>query len=49
MPLPDGFQWLRVTLMVAALILTVVTGLDYLVRAIALVSKAHRQEQAGPA
>jgi CDP-diacylglycerol---glycerol-3-phosphate 3-phosphatidyltransferase len=49
MPLPDAFQWVRVTLMVAALILTVVTGLDYLVRAIALVSKAHRQEQAGSA
>ena len=45
MPLPDGLQWLRVTVMVAALILTVVSGLDYLVRAIALVSKARRQQQ----
>jgi CDP-diacylglycerol--glycerol-3-phosphate 3-phosphatidyltransferase len=47
MPLPDGFDWLRITLMAAALILTVVTGLDYLVRAIALVSKAHRTQQTG--
>ncbi len=48
MPLGSWCDWLRYGLMGAALILTVWTGLDYVVRAFAMVSRARRTEQAGP-
>lgn len=37
MPLPDGLEWIRIATMAAAVALTVITGLDYVIRAIALV------------
>ena len=40
MPLPDALDWVRVAIMAAALLLTVGTGVDYLIRAAALVGKA---------
>ena len=39
LPLPHSLHWIAVSFMVTAVILTVVTGIDYLVRAAALVSK----------
>jgi CDP-diacylglycerol--glycerol-3-phosphate 3-phosphatidyltransferase len=43
LPLPPGLHWIGVSFMVAAVILTVVTGVDYLARAAALVSKPRNQ------
>lgn len=48
MPLGSWFDWLRYGLMGAALILTIWTGLDYLVRAITMVTRARRSAEAGP-
>ena len=40
MPLPGALDWVRVAIMAAALLLTVGTGVDYLIRAAALVGRA---------
>jgi CDP-diacylglycerol--glycerol-3-phosphate 3-phosphatidyltransferase len=40
MPLPDAFDWLRIVVLAAAVVLTVGTGVDYLVRAATLVSRS---------
>jgi len=40
LPLPDGLHWVDMGFMAAALILTVVTGIDYLVRAAHLVGRS---------
>lgn len=45
-PLPDGFTVVRMTVMGIALVLTVATGLDYLIRAVRLRSKARRAKAA---
>lgn len=42
MPLPDQLEWLRFGLMLVAVALTVGTGIDYLVRATALVTRSRR-------
>ncbi len=39
LPLPPGLHWIGLSFMVAAVTLTVVTGVDYLMRAATLVSK----------
>ena len=39
LPLPSELNWVRMVVMAAALVLTVATGLDYLIRAAALVQK----------
>jgi CDP-diacylglycerol--glycerol-3-phosphate 3-phosphatidyltransferase len=48
MPLPDFLNWFRITWMAAATILTVVTGGDYVVRAVKIVAHG-RQSSAKPA
>ena len=48
LPLPDALDWVKVGLLAAAVILTVVTGIDYLVKAIAMVAKARRPDRTGP-
>lgn len=40
LPVPHFLQWIEVSFMVAAVILTVVTGVDYLIRAVTMVSKS---------
>lgn len=40
MPLPEGLDWVRVAIMGAAVLLTIGTGLDYVVRAAAMVGRA---------
>ena len=42
LPLPDSLQWIAIGTMGLAVILTVVTGIDYVVRAARLYSQAHR-------
>lgn len=42
MPLPDQIDWLRVGLMGLAVLLTMATGIDYLIRAAALVHRGRR-------
>ena len=48
LPLPDQIDWLRIGLMGLALLLTIGTGIDYLIRALALVSRG-RSTNAPPA
>ena len=48
LPLPPGLHWIGLSFMVAAVVLTVVTGIDYLVRAAALVSKPRNQSTKNP-
>ena len=43
LPLPGSLHWLSFTFMCAALVLTVLTGLDYLARAATLVYRAREQ------
>lgn len=45
-PMPDGFAAVRMTIMGIALVLTVATGVDYLVRAVRLRSRARRAKAA---
>ena len=40
LPLPSSLHWIGVSFMAAAVVLTVVTGADYLLRAGALVSRS---------
>ena len=47
MPLPDAFTWLRYLTMGVAVVLTVVTGLDYLARAAAVVSRGRTAPDTG--
>ena len=42
LPLPHSLHWIAVSFMVAGVILTVVTGVDYLIRAAALVAKPRK-------
>jgi CDP-diacylglycerol--glycerol-3-phosphate 3-phosphatidyltransferase len=42
LPLPESLQWVAMAAMGLAVILTVVTGVDYVIRAAALYAKAHR-------
>lgn len=39
LPLPHGLHWIGLSFMIAAIILTVVTGVDYLVRAATMVAR----------
>jgi len=48
LPLPDALDWVKVGFLAAAVILTLVTGIDYLVKAIAMVAKARRPDRTGP-
>jgi CDP-diacylglycerol--glycerol-3-phosphate 3-phosphatidyltransferase len=48
-PLPPSLHWIAAGFMIAAVILTVVTGIDYLVRAAALVRSAkHTDSRSNP-
>jgi CDP-diacylglycerol---glycerol-3-phosphate 3-phosphatidyltransferase len=47
-PLPDAFTWLAVGAMGLAVVLTVVTGFDYLVRAATLYSRARADQLRRP-
>jgi len=40
LPLPDSLDWLRIAVMGLAVVLTVVTGIDYVVKVIKIVSSA---------
>lgn len=42
LPLPPGLHWIGLIFMVAAIILTVVTGVDYLVRAATMVARPRK-------
>jgi CDP-diacylglycerol---glycerol-3-phosphate 3-phosphatidyltransferase len=48
MPLPASFDWLRAVAMGLAMILTVATGIDYVVRATAVYSRAKAGRVDGP-
>lgn len=45
LPLPPGLHWIGLSFMVAAVVLTIATGIDYLVRAAALVSRPRNQSK----
>ncbi|WP_354529396.1 CDP-diacylglycerol--glycerol-3-phosphate 3-phosphatidyltransferase [Nakamurella sp. UYEF19] len=47
LPLPAALHWIGVTLMVAAVALTIATGIDYVIRAAALVSRSRNPEAGG--
>jgi len=49
LPWPESLEWIRTGLMAAALLLTVGTGVDYVVRAVAIVSRSRREERTNQA
>lgn len=48
LPLPPSLHWIAATFMLAAVILTVVTGIDYLIRAAALIKSKNADAESNP-
>ncbi len=48
LPLPDALEWVRIAVMAAAVVLTVATGIDYIVKSVRIVVGA-RQPAGSPA
>ncbi|RIJ79045.1 CDP-diacylglycerol--glycerol-3-phosphate 3-phosphatidyltransferase [Nakamurella silvestris] len=45
LPWPDSLEWIRTTLMAIALLLTVGTGIDYIIRSITIAARAKRGQK----